>query len=155
MSDELPARCCGCVGALCCRCGEAPCPVVATEGANPELVRFAHRFAIRRDGQPDIHGVQFPSGRCLFDLPEVGLGAAVSVEDVVDEPHSVYWPDQTSVVRPGDKLLVRLRSEVPLIQQQTVAERLRDRLPDVDVLVIASEGIHVYRPDTPGERQAP
>lgn len=30
MHDELPDRCCGCVGAQCCHCGESPCPAPAT-----------------------------------------------------------------------------------------------------------------------------
>ncbi|MEU3255980.1 hypothetical protein [Streptomyces sp. NPDC006997] len=121
-----------------------------------ERLQFARRFVVCRDDQPDIHGVQFPSGRCLFDMPDVGLGAATSVEHVTDEPHTVHWPDETSVLRPGDALLVRLRSDAPAVQQQTVADRLRNRLPNVDVMVIAAEGIHVYRPDTPdgeGQRQ--
>ncbi|MFF7899968.1 hypothetical protein ACFZCV_14405 [Streptomyces sp. NPDC007920] len=116
-----------------------------------EQVRFARRFVVRRDDQPDIHGVQFPARRCLFDLPEAGLGAAMSIDDVTDEPHTVLWADETSVIRPGDTLLIRLRSDAPLVQQKTVTDRLRDRLPGVDVLVIAAEGVDVYRPNPSGE----
>lgn len=115
-----------------------------------EHVQFARRFVVRRTDQPDIHGVQFASGHCLFDMPEVGLGAATSIDHVTEEPHTVHWADETSVIRPGDTLLVRLRSDAPLVQQQTAADRLRDRLPGIDVLVIAAEDSHVYRPNAPG-----
>lgn len=63
------------------------------EAPAEERVQFARRFTVRRTGQPDIHGVQFPSGRCLYDLPDVGLGAAVAVEYVTDEPHTVHWAE--------------------------------------------------------------
>jgi len=60
---------------------------------HPEVVQFARRFVVRREGQPDIHGVEFPSGRCLYDLPDVGLGAAIAIGYVTDEPHTVHWAD--------------------------------------------------------------
>ncbi|MET9815317.1 hypothetical protein [Streptomyces sp. NPDC006355] len=52
-----------------------------------------------------------------------------------------------TVIRPGDTLLVRMPSNAPLVQLEMVANRLRDRLPDVEVLVIAAEGVDVYRPN--------
>lgn len=59
----------------------------------PEHVRFARRFVIRRPGQPDIHGVQFPSGRVLADDPDrSGLIAATSTEHVTDDPDATtHW----------------------------------------------------------------
>lgn len=55
------------------------------------------------------------------------------------------------VIRPGDTVLVRLSSDMRPEYCLQVAERLRDRLPGVEVLVIAADGIDVYRPDPPGE----
>lgn len=52
------------------------------------------------------------------------------------------------VIRPGDTILVRMHRDAPREQLLAVAERLRDRLPDVEVLVLAgAEGIEVYRPE--------
>jgi hypothetical protein len=45
-----------------------------------DLVRFAQRFIIRSPGHPDLHGVEFPSGRVIADHPTSGLIAAVSVD---------------------------------------------------------------------------
>lgn len=56
-----------------------------------------------------------------------------------------------SVIRPGDTVLVRMHRDIPLVQAHTVAERLRDRLPDVEVIVLTgADAIAVYRPDPPG-----
>jgi len=52
--------------------------VVRVEGQ----VQFARRFVVRQDGQPDIHGVAFPSGIVLYDQPSIGLEAATSIEHV-------------------------------------------------------------------------
>ncbi|MEV4033409.1 hypothetical protein [Streptomyces umbrinus] len=55
---------------------------------------------------------------------------------------------ELTVIRPGDKVLVRMPRDLRLEQAMQVAERLRERLPDVEFLVIAGvDGIDVYRPD--------
>jgi hypothetical protein len=55
-----------------------------------------------------------------------------------------------TVIRPGDTILVRMHRDAPSQQLLAVAERLRDRLPDVEVLVLAgADGIDIYRPGEP------
>lgn len=51
-----------------------------------------------------------------------------------------------TVIRPGDTALVRMPRDTPRVQ----LERVADRLPGVEVLLLAGvDGIDVYRP---GER---
>lgn len=60
-----------------------------------EQVRFARRFVARIPGQPDIHGVEFPSGRVLADT-EVGLTEFLTV-DVITEDYEgavIHWADE-------------------------------------------------------------
>lgn len=55
-----------------------------------------------------------------------------------------------TVIRPGDTILVRMHHDVQPDQLLVIAKRLRDRLPDVEVLVIAgADGIDIYRPGEP------
>ncbi|MBL3669061.1 hypothetical protein JL475_24320 [Streptomyces sp. M2CJ-2] len=57
-------------------------------------------------------------------------------------------PGTSAVIRPGDTVLIRLRHDAPRAQQLAVADRLRSRIPDVEVLVLAGiDGIDVYRPE--------
>lgn len=59
---------------------------------------------------------------------------------------------QLSVVRPGDKVLVRMQRDLTPGQVRDVAEQLRERMPDVDVCVICGvDGIDVYRAGSPVE----
>lgn len=52
-----------------------------------------------------------------------------------------------TVIRPGDTILVRMHRDTPREQLLFVGERLRDRLPGVEVLMLpGAEGIEVYRP---------
>lgn len=62
----------------------------------PTEVRFARRFTVRRPGHPDLHGIEFPSGRVLADDPYTGLVAAVTVGALTDDdPHAtVHWADE-------------------------------------------------------------
>lgn len=59
-------------------------------------IRFARRFVIQRPGQPDVHGVQFPSGMVLADNPNTGLIAFSGMEHIVsDHPDTtVCWADE-------------------------------------------------------------
>lgn len=58
---------------------------------------------------------------------------------------------ELSVIRPGDKVLVRMPRDIRPEQAMRVAERLRERMPDVEVLVLAGvDGIDVYRPGEAG-----
>lgn len=53
-----------------------------------------------------------------------------------------------TVIRPGDTILVRMPPDTHHVQLKTVADRLRERLPDVEVLLLAGvDGIEVYRPE--------
>lgn len=47
-----------------------------------DAIQFARRFVVRQPGQPDIHGIAFPSGRVLYDQPSIGLEAAISIDHV-------------------------------------------------------------------------
>jgi hypothetical protein len=56
--------------------------------------------------------------------------------------------DALHLIRPGDKVLVRMPRDTRPEQALHVAERLRERMPDVEVLVLAGvDGIDVYRPE--------
>lgn len=53
-----------------------------------------------------------------------------------------------TVIRPGDTVLVRMPRDTHRVQLETVADRLRERLPGVDVLLLAGvDGVDVYRPE--------
>lgn len=53
-----------------------------------------------------------------------------------------------TVIRPGDTVLVRMQRDIPRVQLETVADRLRERLPGVEVLLLTGvDGIDVYRPE--------
>ncbi|MEU0426447.1 hypothetical protein ABZ235_23110 [Streptomyces canus] len=53
-----------------------------------------------------------------------------------------------TVIRPGDTILVRMPRDTPCVQLETVADRLRERLPGVEVLLLAGvDGVDVYRPE--------
>lgn len=61
-------------------------------------LRFARRFVIQRPGQPDVHGVQFPSGTVLADNPHTGLIAFAGMEHITpDDPGTtVHWADDSA-----------------------------------------------------------
>ncbi|MFF0777057.1 hypothetical protein [Streptomyces sp. NPDC003720] len=62
---------------------------------HPDQIRYARRFTIPQpDG--DIHGVQFPSGLCLYDQPGIGLEAATSINHVhtTSPDPVVHWADE-------------------------------------------------------------
>ena len=70
----------------------------------PDTVRHARRFVVRHPGQPDIHGVQFPSGRVVYDQPSIGLEVATSIDhirtanlagDLASTPDAaIHWADE-------------------------------------------------------------
>ncbi|MGY6019607.1 hypothetical protein [Streptomyces spinosirectus] len=62
----------------------------------PEQVRFARRFVIRHPDRADVHGVQFPSGRVLYDQPGIGLEAATSIDHIRDltDRAAIHWADE-------------------------------------------------------------
>lgn len=51
-------------------------------------------------------------------------------------------------VRPGDRLLVRIPVGATREHVQRMADELKERLPGVEVCVIAAEQLVVYRPDS-------
>lgn len=51
---------------------------------HPDEVRYARRFVIRHPDRDDIHGIEFPSGRILYDRPGIGLEAATSIQHIRD-----------------------------------------------------------------------
>lgn len=59
----------------------------------PDTVRHSRRFVIRRAGEPDIHGIEFPSGRVLADHGETGLFASTSVDVLTEDGGTVHWAD--------------------------------------------------------------
>lgn len=59
---------------------------------------------------------------------------------------------QLRVIRPGDKVLIRVPSDTTCAQFDAMRAALKERMPDVDFCVISGvDGIDVYRPDPPGE----
>ncbi|WND33964.1 hypothetical protein RI578_06505 [Streptomyces sp. BB1-1-1] len=63
----------------------------------------------------------------------------------------VDFEAQLSVIRPGDTVLVRVARDTPPVQLERLADRLRERLPSVEVLLLAGvDGIDVYRPGEAG-----
>jgi len=69
----------------------------------------------------------------------------------VAEPPSTVTVDiaaDLTVIRPGDTVLVRMPRDAHRVQLETVSDRLRERLPGVEVLLLAGvDGIDVYRPE--------
>lgn len=78
----------------------------ASDDCSPDLdsVRHARRFISRHEGRPDIHGVQFPSGRVLADHPDRGLLAAIEPQYVADDPTpaTVIWAPEPSFEGVGE-----------------------------------------------------
>lgn len=62
---------------------------------HPDQIRHARRFAIRHPDRPDIHGIQFPSSRIIYDHPDAGLGAATSIDHIRDltDGATIHWAD--------------------------------------------------------------
>ncbi|WP_406168929.1 hypothetical protein [Streptomyces sp. NBC_00996] len=61
----------------------------------PDQIRFARRFVAIIPDQPDIHGVQFPSGRIIADT-ETGLTAFLTA-DVITADYAgavIHWADE-------------------------------------------------------------
>jgi hypothetical protein len=53
------------------------------------------------------------------------------------------------VVRPGDKLVVRLSRDVTYEQAHEFKARAEAKLPGVEVVIICADEMAVYRGDTP------
>ena len=64
----------------------------------PDEVRYARRFVIHHPDRDDIHGIQFPSGRIIFDQPGIGLEAATSTDHIRDltDGAVIHWADDDS-----------------------------------------------------------
>lgn len=62
----------------------------------PDTVRHARRFAIRHPDRADVHGIQFPSGRVLYDQPGIGIEAATSIRNIRDytDDTVIHWADE-------------------------------------------------------------
>ncbi|MER7971046.1 hypothetical protein ABTX35_18965 [Streptomyces sp. NPDC096080] len=61
----------------------------------PDQIQYARRFIIRAPDQPDLHGVEFPSGRIIFDLPDQGLGGATDITHVRElHAGTVHFADE-------------------------------------------------------------
>ncbi|MFI8301534.1 hypothetical protein ACIGCZ_37130 [Streptomyces nigra] len=58
-------------------------------------VRFARRFVATIPGQPDIHGVEFPSGRIIADT-ETGLTAFLNADVITTDYDgaTIHWADE-------------------------------------------------------------
>lgn len=61
-----------------------------------DLVRYARRFTITTPNHDPIHGIEFPSGLCLYDQPGTGLEAATSIDNVRSNTTdaTVHWADE-------------------------------------------------------------
>lgn len=62
----------------------------------PDEIRYSRRFTARIPGQPDIHGVQFPSGHIIADVPYTGLTAFLNADAVVEHNTGavIHWADE-------------------------------------------------------------
>jgi hypothetical protein len=60
----------------------------------PDEVRYSRPFVIRHPDHPDLHGVEFPSGRVIADHGETGLFAAISVDVLTEDGGTVHWADE-------------------------------------------------------------
>lgn len=64
-------------------------------------VRHARRFVATIPGQPDIHGIQFPSGRVIADTPD-GLTAFLTTDAITNDHKGavIHWADDTAEEQP-------------------------------------------------------
>lgn len=64
----------------------------------PDTVRHARRFTIRHPDRADVHGIQFPSGRVIYDQPGIGIEAATSLDHIPDytDDTLIHWADETT-----------------------------------------------------------
>jgi hypothetical protein len=118
--------------------------------------RVSHAYRSERIDFRNGTSILFHAGSgCLWPLacnyPAPCPGCEPRPETLT--PHALHQAAETSVIRPGDTLLVRLRSDAPVIQQRTAADRLRDRLPDTDVLVITAEDVDIHQPNPAGKQE--
>jgi hypothetical protein len=62
----------------------------------PDQVRYGRRFVAVIPGQPDIHGVEFPSGHVIADVPFTGLTGFLTASVITDDyPGAViHWADE-------------------------------------------------------------
>ena len=69
------------------------------------LVRFARRFVAKIPGHPDVHGVEFPDGHVIADVPYQGLTAFLTVDYVIEgiEDATVHWADEPADADPTPK----------------------------------------------------
>ena len=51
------------------------------------------------------------------------------------------------VVRPGDKLLIRVRPDTRPDQLERFADQLRERFPEAEITVVAADQLAVVRGD--------
>jgi hypothetical protein len=53
------------------------------------------------------------------------------------------------LIRPGDTLVLRYSPRQPLSQQhaEAIKGKVKEQLPDIEVLIIQAEGLSVYRPE--------
>lgn len=74
---------------------------------------------------------------------------ASSSEHTVRVKAEVEW-DNAIMVRPGDKLVVGIAGSITATMAREMKERLGERLPDVDVVIVDNvAGFAVYRDDEP------
>lgn len=62
---------------------------------HPNTIRYARRFTATIPSQPDIHGIQFPSGHVIADTP-VGVTAFPTIDVITDsyEGAVIHWADE-------------------------------------------------------------
>jgi hypothetical protein len=61
----------------------------------PDHIRYARRFTATIPDQPDIHGIEFPSGRVLADT-EAGITAFLTIDVITHdyEGAAIHWADK-------------------------------------------------------------
>ncbi|MEV6074929.1 hypothetical protein AB0L80_07460 [Streptomyces sp. NPDC052069] len=64
-----------------------------TTEPHTDTVRHSRRFVSQHPDRPDIHGIEFPSGRVLADDPRTGLVAATTAHHL-DPDGVIIWADE-------------------------------------------------------------
>ncbi len=56
---------------------------------------------------------------------------------------------QVVVLQPGDKLVIGVKRQISPAEAARLRAQVRQRLPGVDLVIIAAEQLLAYRPDEP------
>jgi hypothetical protein len=96
------------------------------------------------------------AGRCGEQTPEIVGGVAEYC--ALPAGHAGWhrgdqgaeWsPAESVIVRPGDTVIFRVNRHVTPKDIDEFKAQLEERLPGVNVIVVAADGLAIYRPEQP------